>query len=187
MILVEKRVCQAMTSDYKEGGYTVVMYFSGNDAWLGISGDGWAAVCERSNVPRKVLALIVEHAGDLPAAGQAWTLEKDCEPQNTEFNVAVEEFERMMAWLDDTEPERMNRTPLHLRAFRLWQNEKSGAIWKISPRLSAMADTAPEYTTAAGNRMCLRGSVSAVFVDREAVSRKGEGELIAHLEKMRWA
>lgn len=186
MILKEKKLCRVMAGRYKDEGYSVTTFQENGDIYLGIRSGGWAVVCEWSNVPRKVLATIVEHAGALPGAGQAWLLEEDMEPQTEDFEMAAEEFRMLMAYLDEAEPEKLCRTPLHMGIFRLWQNVQTGAIWRVNPAFTAMAAPAENRITVAGACLCMSGNLSAVFVDR-ASETEGDAKLIEHLQKVRWA
>lgn len=75
MVINEKGLCAAMKAAYKKKstGYKVAARISENGTEeIVLSAPGWTAIITRENAPRKVMALIVEHVGDLPQAGQAF-------------------------------------------------------------------------------------------------------------------
>ena len=71
MVISETGLCAAMKAAFKKKstGYKVAARLpkAGKEEIV-LSTPEWIAIINRENAPRKVLALIVEHMGDLPAA-----------------------------------------------------------------------------------------------------------------------
>lgn len=70
-MIEERSLLAAIKDAWRTGGYSVV----GNGGELVLQGSGWLAVLPRGIVPRKVLALLVEHLGEIPE-GAAWKVYK---------------------------------------------------------------------------------------------------------------
>lgn len=72
----ERGLLAAVRSAWRGGGYEVV----GNGQELVLRGQGWLAVLPRGIVPWNVLALLVEHLGEIPE-GAAWKVYKKQGPR----------------------------------------------------------------------------------------------------------
>ena len=77
MIISEKGLSKAMKAAYSTVGYTVANMAGAMAIWT----DEWCVKCLRWNLPRKALAMIVEHAGELPEPDSAMYLRKGDDPQ----------------------------------------------------------------------------------------------------------
>lgn len=183
MILIEKYLIKAMKADWKEDGYTVAGIMVQDEPWLAVVGTGYLAAAEFVNAPRKVLALIVEHAGFVPAVGYAWQIQKGCEAQVTDFDYAREQIEETIN--DEADEGMMVRTRLRMDNRRLWQNTKDGKIWVMNPAKTNIADAPASCIEPAGAWLRFRGRGSVAAVCRETVD-EADGKLLEHLEKVRW-
>lgn len=183
MILNEKPLVKRMNKDWKEEGYTVAGFFVDEEPWIGIVGTGYLAAVERSNAPRKVLAAIAEHAGDLPGVGQAWLVQKGSETQMADSEYVEETIRELL----DGEPEEglMVRCRLILGLRRLWQNTASGVIWLMDPEKTNIAAAPSSSIEAVGPWIRFRGKHSAACVCRETADETDE-KLLEHLKKVRW-
>lgn len=185
MILNGKTLVRLMKERWKDDGYTVAAFSNSRD-WLGLDGTGWVAVAERSMMPRMAMAAIVEHAGDLPKAGEEWLLQKGAGTQIQNYEIVMEQIEELLEYSDESKLDRMHRTILTMGSYRLWQNTKDLSIWKMQPEKTNIAAAPENKIVAAGQYLCMRGSVSAAFVLHAPVD-KGEKEQIEYLEQMQWA
>lgn len=183
MILNEKPLVKRMAADWKDEGYTVAGILVEGQPWLGIVGTGYLAAVERSNAPRKVLATIAEHAGDLPGVGQAWLVRKGCETQMADF----EYIEEILREPLDAEPDEglMARCRLILGTRRLWQNTASGKIWLMDPEKTNIAVAPAAAIEPVGMWLRMRGTLSAACICRERVEEDDE-KLLEYLKKVRW-
>lgn len=77
MIISENGLVKAMKESYKTDGYTVTNISGAVAIWT----DHWCIKCIQRNLPRKALAQIVEHAGELPEPDTAMYLRKGDDPQ----------------------------------------------------------------------------------------------------------
>lgn len=64
----ERSLTRAMKESWRGGGYEVAGYGDGNGRMLFLDGRAWAALLPRRTCPRKVLALLAEHLGEIPEA-----------------------------------------------------------------------------------------------------------------------
>lgn len=183
MILNEKPLSKRMNQDWKEEGYTVAGILVDGEQWLGVVGTGYLAAVERSNAPRKVLAAIAEHAGELPGVGHAWLIQKGAETQLADHGYIEDTIRELL----DQEPEEglMARTRLTLGTRRLWQNTASGGVWLMDPEKTNIAAAPAAAIEPVGMWLRMRGTLSAACVCRERVEEDDE-KLLAHLKKVRW-
>ena len=183
MILIEKYLIKAMKADWKEDGYTVAGIMVQDEPWLAVVGTGYLAAVERSNAPRKMLATIAEHAGDLPGTGAAWLLQKGCESQLTDFDYTEALIRETIA--EKPDDGLMVRTRMWMDTRKLWQNTASGRIWVMNPAKTNIADAPASMIEPTGPWIRFRGTVSVAAVCRETVD-EADGKLLEHLEKVRW-
>ena len=187
MILVEGPVCAAMKKDVKEAGYLAFGVDLEGEHWVGLKGNGWIALAELENMPRKILGLIVEHAGGIPGIGKSWSIQKpkkgDVQRQDVMFGMIEQEVRGLL----DTEwnqAAQVGRTGMTLDGYGLWQNRENLSILRLAPAMEALAEwngTATED----GGYVCKAGFVSWCFVLK--TPWRGEHEVWRkHLEKMSW-
>lgn len=77
MIIEEKGLVKAIKAAYRHSGYTVL----NQGGEVTIYTEGWFVRCLWTKLPRKALAIIVEHMGMIPDDGEAMAIEKDDQPQ----------------------------------------------------------------------------------------------------------
>lgn len=129
----ERGLLAAVRSAWRGGGYEVV----GNGQELVLRGLGWLAVLPRGIVPRKVLALLVEHLGEIPE-GAAWKVQKKVGAQTQMVDMplgAVDSVRRELE--EDPDPRRVNRTAMNWKGREIWQTEKL-EVYAYDPEQVAM-------------------------------------------------
>ena len=72
MIIEEKGLVKAIKAAYRHSGYTVL----NQGGEVTIYTEGWFVRCLWTKLPRKALAIIVEHMGMIPDDGEAMAIEK---------------------------------------------------------------------------------------------------------------
>lgn len=187
MILVEGAVCAAMKRDVKAGGYLAFGLAREDERWLGLKGNGWIALAEMGNVPRKVLGTLVEHAGGIPALGQSWTMQKprkgDIQRQDTMFGMIEEEVRGLLDG-DWSNARQLGRMPLTLDGMGLWQDRQDLSIRRVAPELEDLAEwNGKAYGS--GAYLVKSGLFSWCFVLRQPEDG-GHDVWLRHLEKMSW-
>lgn len=187
MILVEGAVCAAMKRDVKAGGYLAFGMELEDEPWVGLKGDGWIALAALENMPRKVLGLIVEHAGGIPGIGRSWSIQKpkkgDVQRQDVMFGMIEQEIRGLLE-LDWDKQARLARMNLTLDGYGLWQDRENLSILRLAPRLEDLAIWMGK-AAGSGGYVCKAGFVSWCFVLKEPWA--GEHEVWRkHLEKMSW-
>lgn len=186
MILVDSAVCAAMKRDVKNGGYVAFRMSHDGEEWIGISGcTGWMALATAEAMPRKILGLIVEHAGGLPGIGQSWKLEKprkgEIQRQDTMFAIVADEAQEL---LEGTWTQKLARMPLTLDGYGLWQDLENLRVKLVSPELEDLAvwNGAAMFN---GAWMAVGGLSSWCFITREPDNVTHETWL-KHLSQMAW-
>lgn len=136
MVINESGLCAAMKAAYKKKstGYKVAARRSKDGTEeIVLSAPGWTAILNRENAPRKVLALIVEHLGDLPQAGQAFQVQ-DANSQTEIFDMAVPELEELVAGA------LVKRTRLNYDGYQVWQRVDDRTVFVMPPKHEDMLD-----------------------------------------------
>lgn len=183
MILNEKPLVKRMNEDWKGEGYTVAGFLMDGDPWLGIVGIGYLVAVERSNAPRKVLAAIAEHAGELPGVGHAWLVQKKHDTQLADYDYTESTIRDLLD--QEADEGLLARCRLTLGTRRLWQNTASGAIWLMDPEKTNIAAAPAAAIEPVGMWLRMKGTLSAACICRERVPEDDE-KLLDHLKKVRW-
>lgn len=129
----ERGLLAAIKDAWRTGGYSVV----GNGSELVLQGCGWLAVLPRGIVPRKVLALLVEHLGEIPE-GTAWTVYKKRGAQAQMVDMALEAVDTIRRELEgEPNPREAHRTAMTWKNWEIWQTEDL-KVATFDPALAAM-------------------------------------------------
>lgn len=129
----ERGLLAAIKDAWRTGGYSVV----GNGGELVLQGSGWLAVLPRSIVPRKVLALLVEHLGEIPE-GTAWKVYKKQGAQAQVVDMALEAVDTIRRELEgEPNPREVHRTAMTWKNREIWQTEDL-KVATFDPALAAM-------------------------------------------------
>lgn len=77
MIIEEKGLVKAIKAAYRHSGYTVL----NQGGEVTIYTEGWFVRCLWTKLPRKALAIIVEHMGMIPDDGEAMPSRRTTSPR----------------------------------------------------------------------------------------------------------
>lgn len=129
----ERGLLAAVRSAWRGGGYEVV----GNGQELVLRGQGWLAVLPRGIAPRKVLALLVEHLGEIPE-GTAWKVQKKVGAQMQMVDMALGAVDTIRRELEsEPNPREAHRTAMNWKGREIWQTEKL-EVYAYDPEQVAM-------------------------------------------------
>lgn len=129
----ERGLLAAIKDAWRTGGYSVV----GNGGELVLQGSGWLAVLPRGIVPRKVLALLVEHLGEIPESA-AWKVYKKQGAQAQMVDMALEAVDTIRRELEsESNPREAHRTAMTWKHWEVWQTEDL-KVATFDPALVAM-------------------------------------------------
>lgn len=123
MLINETGAVRAMRRAYKGGGYTVNV----QDGIMAIYTQSWYIQARREVMPRKVLAVIVEHAGMIPGNNEPASIMRDMEPQLVIPETAAAE---MNNWRTGERGEDVDLVPVIMQGFQIFQ-APGGACWGI--------------------------------------------------------
>ena len=182
MVINESGLCAAMRDAFKKKstGYKVAAQLSEKkERELILSAPGWAVVISRENAPRKVLALIVEHVGDLPDEGMAVHV-KDGNVQTEIYNMAVPDPGELVAGAA------VKRTNLTYNGYQIWQHADNLKVFMVAPKVENLMDNySREVRLTADGRFYVEGVASRLHIQPLEVEQN-ELPALHHLAKMRW-
>ena len=88
------------------------------------------------SVPRKILGLIVEHAGGIPGVGTAWSVTKpkksDVQRKDIMFSLVEQEAAELLE-IDWDQAAKLGRMGMTLDGYGLWQNRENLSILRLDP------------------------------------------------------
>lgn len=116
----EKALCAAMKSAWRGGGYEVVGYGESNRLW--INAENWGVELKQTEAPRKVLALLVEHLGEIPR-GTAWNVSKDAGAQQVVVDMMLTRIDKLKDMLMREDETEIKRTAMKWKGLEVWQKE----------------------------------------------------------------
>lgn len=183
MVINESGLCAAMKAAYKKKstGYKVAARITKDGVEeIVLSAPGWTAIITRENAPRKVLALIVEHVGDLPQAGQAFQVQ-DANSQTEIFDMAIPELEEMVAGA------LVKRTRLNYDGYQIWQRVDDRTVFMMPPKHEDMLDSYNRQVKAIDNGALFytEGIASRLYLQPLQV-QQNELTALHHLAKLQW-
>lgn len=131
-------------------GYRIRM----DDEAVILSMDGIFAYVPRSRLPRKVLALIVEHIGKIPEAFEAYCASKKNGAQCILAEMMEKALNERKALAEKSE-ERINKTRLQYGAWEIWQGLDSGRVFAFDPDNLQMIDENAQAESLVADDMAL--------------------------------
>ena len=182
MVISESGLCAAMRDAFrkKSTGYKVAMrQLEGENPEVVLSTSDWTVIIEKENAPRKVLALIVEHLGDLPQVGQAFHV-KDDNVQTEIFSMAVPEAEQLQPNVT------VKRTQIAYMGHTIYQREDNNTVYMIPPKLEDLLDgkLLPLYV-AEGGKLYQAGLISQVYI-KPYVPMQGDRQALQYFAEHKW-
>jgi hypothetical protein len=142
----------------------------------------WAVISSMRALPRKVLALLVEHLGTLPNSASYYV----CKGQDAQCRILEEDLATMgelMSQATDA-AQYCLPTPLKLNGFRVWQNLETLKTELMAENYTAIVDPEADVSPmAAENGVAWVDGDEAVLVTRAAHSDDG---LLERLDGFRW-
>jgi hypothetical protein len=130
----EKGLCACMKDAWRDGvgGYTVSVV--GEE--MTIRASAWIAQMPLGLVPRKALALLVEHIGSIPESGEAFRCAKKLGAQAV---IAAVEAQVCSVGLPQSAGE-AKVTQLHYKSKSVWQDTETLQIVAVNPELLRLVD-----------------------------------------------
>lgn len=187
MVIMEKGLLRLMKQAYKRGGYNVVIDNIGAAEYLFLRySTSWMVGIRLVNVPRKVLALLVEHMGRLPACGEAFDVSK-ASVQKEIFDVADDPFQDLLQCMDHWEHHKiMKPTKMVWNGDQVWQSPRDQSIVLVDPdRAELAAFYGGHDVRLEGIDLIIKGSLSFAAICKAHVS-EGDKPLLEHLTNVKW-
>lgn len=183
MVIDEKGLLALMKDAFRKRstGYKVTCRVTERHAVeIALAGPGWIAVIEREHTPRKVLALIVEHLGDVPMVGQAFQVQEK-QTQAEIFEMAVPELP--LVQLDKTN---VRRTQVAYKGDQIWQRSDNLAVYMVGEKMEDfLANYNVPLSMAENGMFYTAGAVSRVYISPVPVMHN-EDTALNHLAKLQW-
>lgn len=118
------------------GAAAAMKWWATARSWCCGARDGWRC-CPGASPREKVLALLVEHLGEIPE-GAAWKVYKKQGAQAQMVDMALEAVDTIRRELEeDPDPRRVNRTAMNWKGREIWQTEKL-EVYAYDPEQTAV-------------------------------------------------
>lgn len=182
MVISESGLCAAMKSAYgkKSSGYKVALRcLPDREPELVISTPEWIVLLDRENAPRKVLALIVEHLGELPTVGKGFHVKAE-EAQAEIFKMAIPVLPELV------EEATARRTQIAFMNHTIYQRQDNHVAYMIHPRLESLLDNKIFPLSVAENGMLFLAGVASRIYIRPYEPMHAEMAALKHLAKYQW-
>ena len=178
-MLSERGLCAAMRAYWRtKAGYIVAE----SHGKVMILGGPWAVISSMRALPRKVLALIVEHLGTLPNSASFYV----CKGQDAQCRILEEDLATMGELMSQAADAAQYclPTPLKLNGYRVWQNLETLKTELMDEDYTAIVDPEADVCSmAAANGVAWVDGDEAVLVVR--VAHQDDG-LMERLDGFRW-
>lgn len=177
----ERALVAAMKNDYKGKGYKAAVGTEG----VTICGHGWGVQTEMERVPKKALALLVEHLGALPEDGCVYGVSKADDPTVEMGGLTDELLAEVRRQTKAAGDKTAKQTPLTFCGWRVWQDPEDLTVLLMEGRLTAMVDSRCKAVRVDRQRLVFVGlPEETVWVD--AVPALEETNLATALESTQW-
>lgn len=147
-----------------------------------ILGGPWAVISSMKALPRKVLALIVEHLGTLPHSASFYV----CKGQDAQVRILEEDMATMGELMSQAADavQYCLPTPLRLNGFRVWQNLSTLKTDLMDQAYTDIVDQEADVSPmAAANGLAWLDGDEAVLITRATHPDDG---LLERLDGFRW-
>lgn len=133
MIIEEKGLVKAIKAAYRHSGYTVL----NQGGEVTIYTEGWFVRCLWTKLPRKALAIIVEHMGMIPDDGEAMAIEKDDQPQAVMAGIVSDD---VAGWMGGEAASMASYVPVTFRGYQLFQEVNGRQAYGVDPTALAIVE-----------------------------------------------
>lgn len=130
----ERGLLSAMKSTWRSEGYTVAGYREDGERVLCIHGASWLVAIPYSAISRKVLALLVEHLGEIPD-GAAWTVRKGEGVQGQIMDVVLTRLDGLRRHIEEGEEDLILRSSMRWKGYEVWQRPATLKVTAYDPVL----------------------------------------------------
>ena len=170
MIIEEKGLVKAIKAAYRHSGYTVL----NQGGEVTIYTEGWFVRCLWTKLPRKALAIIVEHMGMIPDDGEAMAIEKDDQHQAVMAGIVSDD---VAGWMGGEAASMASYVPVTFRGYQLFQEVNGRQAYGVDPTALAIVERA----TAEMGTAAISGGRALAW------SHDGETVMLGAIRKTTWA
>ena len=184
MVIDEKGLMAAMKDAYKGEGYKVAVEDSAGCENVILHTAMWTVVVLKKELPRKVLAMIVEHVGEIPQQGQAWQVKKK-EVQTEIFQMVDQAPQEYHSW---EQPRRLIRkTNLVLGGCPLWQTATEGKVVKVQTDYEEILRWWDCTVRLVGDYVLMADDeISRAYIRCTIPKDTQERQMLEHLANIKW-
>ncbi|MEG2177121.1 MAG: hypothetical protein RRY97_09630, partial [Oscillibacter sp.] len=167
MLIDEKGLVKAIKEAYAHNGYNVLN--AGRQAI--IYADEWFIRCDWNILPRKALAIIVEHMGLIPGDGDTVSITKGGDPQVIMSEVVGQDID---GWTTGEPFGAVTMVPVMFRGLQLYQEVDGHTCYGVDPLPLAIIERAlaahiPVEITGGNQMVCnTDGEMVAIAIYRKA-------------------
>ena len=138
----ERSLTRAMQEAWRGSGYDVAGYGDGTGRMLFLDGGTWAVLLPRRNAPRKVLARLAEHLGEIPEAS-AYHVSKAGGAQNQMIDISLSTLDKLQREVAEGKAERICRSNMVWKGREIWQKTDMKVL-AFDPALAEIGAGDPE-------------------------------------------
>ena len=179
MVIHEKGLLSAMKEAYKNDGYEIECKETGGIKEIHIEAPCWYVMCVLKNLPRKVLGLIVEHLGEIPAPGQAFQIKKG--QTQTKIITAGQDSFGGVTPDDFVNPARVVKTALVYRYGNIWQQRRGNKVFWINPDLEDIMLINTAVVSPGEKVLTITGTVSTVAIKPSEPQKPEDKRMLDYL------
>lgn len=186
MVVEEKGLIAAMKDAYKSEGYKLAVDLQGGIESVMIASPMWTVVIRKSELPRKVLSLIVEHTGETYLEPALAYQVKKKETQAEIFDIVIQSIQDFCSGEKDRRIAR--RTNLVLGGYPLWQGATDQRVVKVYPDYEDIMSWGNRVVRLIGDDLLMvDDDVSRLYIRCTSAKDAQEAEKLTHLGKIQWA
>ena len=179
MVINEKGLLRAMKEAYKSDGYEIECKQTGGIKEIHIETTRWYVMCVLKNLPRKVLGLIVEHLGEIPAPGQAVQVKKkECQ---TKIITENRDAFRGITPDDCINPPSVHKTNLVYRYSNIWQQGRGNKVLWVDPDLEDIMNLHGKVVCLGEKVLHMAGTHSSVSIAPSDPQRAQDKRMLEYL------
>ena len=140
-MLSEKALCRNIREAFKNGHYDIACYAQNDKERIAIISPWWIVDTYLNLLPRKALALIVEHAGYIPQNNNAIQLSKERGTQHLIVDTAMIPLWKMLEQIDTAKGSLIHKTRLTWDGCEVWQKEDTLEVKMFDGDFLKIADS----------------------------------------------
>ena len=184
-MISERGLVAAMKDAWKNGAYNVIAYEENDVERLAVDGGFWLVDTPRIHFPRKALALIVEHAGEIPE-NAAYSLSKKGGLQALVHPITLQRVQSFYQLMRENPTMDVEKTKLTWQEREVWQKPEDMEVMLFEKLYLDIIDQKADdyFQEVYGDTLFFVGDRSMAAI--MPVVNESDKLFLAHLSQMPW-